>query len=146
MSVEKQIADYIATQPEAKRRDLQELHERILQTLPPCRLWLTDGKNEEGRVVTNPNIGYGQYTIEYADGTAREFYQIGLSANTAGISVYIMGLDDRKYLPQTYADKIGKASVTGYCIRFRRLADINTNLLEEAIRDGFGKTSGAGRD
>jgi hypothetical protein len=32
--------------------------------------------------------------MKYADGTSRDFYQIGLSANTTGISVYIMGIED----------------------------------------------------
>ena len=72
--------------------------------------------------------------MKYADGSSREFYQIGLSANTAGISVYIMGLDDKTYLAKTYGKKIGKASVTGYCIKFKTLKDINIEILEDAIR------------
>ena len=53
--------------------------------------------NEDGKVVANPNIGYGLYTIAYANGSSREFYRIGLSANTTGISVYVLGLDDKTY-------------------------------------------------
>ena len=75
--------------------------------------------------------------MKYADGTTREFYQIGLSANTSGISVYIMGIEDKKYLGQTYGKELGKASVTGYCIRFKTLKDINVETLEAAIRFGF---------
>ena len=114
MNVQEQIKQYITTQPEAKRSDMQELHRIILQVMPKCKLWFLDGKGEKGKTISNPNIGYGSYTIKYADGTTREFYQIGLSANTTGISVYIMGLEDKKYLAQTYGEKIGKASVTGY--------------------------------
>jgi hypothetical protein len=137
MSVKDQIKGYIDSQPEAKRNDMQTLHKLALQISPSTRLWFTVGKNDEGKVVTNPNIGYGLYTIKYADGTARDFYQIGLSANTTGISVYILGLADKTYLAKTYADKLGKASVTGYCIKFRKLQDINVDILEAAIRDGF---------
>jgi hypothetical protein len=88
-------------------------------------------------VVANPNIGYGAYTITYANGSSREFYRIGLSANTTGISVYVLGLDDKTYLARTYAASIGKASVTGYCIKFRSLADIHVDVLEAAIRHGM---------
>lgn len=88
-------------------------------------------------MVSNPNIGYGQYTINYADGKTKEFYQIGLSANTAGISIYIMGIEDKTYLSKTFETKIGKASVTGYCIKFKTLKDINSEVLEAAIRYGF---------
>lgn len=137
MTTQAQIDAYIACQPEPKRNDLQTLHQLALQVSPDCKLWFLDGKNSEGKTVSNPNIGYGSYTIQYADGTSREFYQIGLSANTTGISVYIMSIKDKAYLAQTYGKAIGKASVTGYCIKFKSLKDINMNILEAAMRDGF---------
>jgi len=136
MDVQEQIDEYIASQPEAKRSEMQTLHTRILQALPECKLWFEDGKNSEGKVVSNPNAGYGSYTIKYADGTTREFFQIGMSANTTGISIYILGIPDKTYLSQTYGKDLGKASITGYCIKFKKLADINLDVLETAIKDG----------
>jgi Domain of unknown function (DU1801) len=141
MNIKEQIKDYITSQPEPKRSDMQELHEHILQVLPKCKLWFLDGKDDKGKTVTNPNIGYGLQTIKYADGTSREFYQIGISPNTTGISVYIIGLKDKTYLAQTYGKKLGKASVTGYCIKFKTLKDINIDILEAAIRYGVEATS-----
>jgi len=136
MNVQDQIKEYIASQPEPKRSDMQELHGIILQAMPKCKLWFLDGKDDKGKVVSNPNAGYGSYTIKYADGTTREFYQIGLSANTTGISIYIMGIKDKKYLANTYGKNLGKASVTGYCIKFKTIKDINVDILQKAIRDG----------
>ena len=136
MNVEEQIEEYIASQPEPKRNDMQALHQHILQTLPGCKLWFEDGKNAEGKVVSNPNIGYGLFTIKYADGKTRDFFQIGLSGNTTGISVYIMGIKDKTYLAKTFGKELGKASVTGYCIKFKKLSDINIDILEAAIRYG----------
>ena len=137
MNVEEQIKKYISSQPEPKRSDMQELHRIILQVMPACKLWFLDGKNSENKIVSNPNIGYGLHTIKYADGTTREFYQIGLSVNKTGISVYILGIKDKKYLAEAYGKELGKASVTGYCIRFKTLKDINIDTLEAAIRYGF---------
>lgn len=137
MSLHEQIRGYIANQPGPKRSEMEELHRRILRIMPECKLWFLDGKNSEGKIVSNPNIGYGAYTIKYADGSSREFYQIGLSANTTGISIYIMGLEDKSYLAQTFGKELGKASITGYCIRFKTLKDINIDILEAAIRFGF---------
>jgi hypothetical protein len=137
MNVQEEITAYIDSQPESKRSDLQVLHARILQASPACKLWYLDGKNSEGKIVSNPNIGYGAYTIQYADGKTKEFYQIGLSANTTGISVYIMGLKDKSYLAQAYSKSLGKASVTGYCIKFKGLKDIDMAVMEAVIRDGF---------
>ena len=136
MSVKEQIKQYIASQPGPKRSDMQELQQHILEVLPKSKLWFLDGKDDNGKIVSNPNIGYGSYSIKYADGTTREFYQIGLSANTTGISVYIMGIKDKTYLTQTYEKKLGKASVTGYCIKFKTIKDINIDILQAAIRDG----------
>jgi len=140
MKVQEQIKEYIASQPEPKRSDMLVLHRIIQQVKPACKLWFLDGKNSENKIVSNPNIGYGFYTIEYADGKSREFYQVGMSANTSGISVYIMGINDKTYLTQTYGKKLGKASVSGYCIKFKALKDINLDVLEEAIRFGFENT------
>ena len=136
MNIKEQIKEYIASQPEPKRDEMQELHQHILQALPKCKLWFLDGKDDKGKTVSNPNIGYGSYTIKYADGTTREFYQIGLSANTTGISIYIMGIKDKKYLANTYGKNLGKANVTGYCIKFKTIKDINIDILQAAIRDG----------
>src|ERR1700734_1413234 len=141
MNIEEQIEAYITSQPEPKRSDMQELHHYILKVLPGCKLWFDNGKNSENKTVSNPNIGYGFYTIKYADGKTRDFFQIGMSANTTGISVYIMGIKDKTYLAQTFGKKLGKASVTGYCIRFKKLKEINMDILEAAILYGVEVTS-----
>ena len=145
MNLQKQIVDYIASQPEPKRSELQELHRITHEVMPTCKLWFLDGKNDEGKTVSNPNIGYGSRAITYADGTSKEFYQIGLSPNKTGISVYILGIEDKKYLAETYGKELGKASVTGYCIRFKTLKDINMDVLAAAIRFGFENTNENGR-
>ncbi len=137
INIQKQIKDYINSQPEQKCNDMLELHKRITEINPKCKLWFLDGKDEKGKVVSNPNIGYGHYTIKYKDGTSKEFYQIGISANTSGISVYIFGINDKTYLANTYGKELGKASVSGYCIKFKTLKNININILESAIRYGF---------
>jgi hypothetical protein len=141
-NVKRQIKDYITSQAEPKRSDLQALHRLILEVRPACELWFLDGKNSENKTVSNPNIGYGLHAIKYAGGKTREFYQIGISANTTGISVYILGIKEKAYLAKTYGRKIGKASVSGYCIKFKTLKDINIEVLEAAIRHGFEAQNG----
>ena len=141
MNVHEQIKAYMATQPEPKRGDMQELHRIILELMPEGKLWFLDGKDEKGQTVSNPNIGYGLRTIKYADGKTREFYQVGISANTTGISVYILGIKDKKYLAATYGKALGKASVSGYCIKFKTLKDVNMAILKAAMRDGIEQTS-----
>lgn len=135
MNIKEQVKVYLEGQSETKRADMQTLHRAILKAMPGCELWYLDGKNETGKVVTNPNIGYGRQTMKLAGGKSREFYQVGLSANTTGISVYLMGIADKTYLTRVYGKKLGKANVTGYCIKFKTLKDIDLEVLITAIRD-----------
>ncbi|RFZ81823.1 DUF1801 domain-containing protein [Mucilaginibacter terrenus] len=140
MTIPEQIEAYLTSQPQAKRTDLRALHALMLQAIPGGKLWFEDGKNSEGKVVSNPSIGYGTRTTTYADGKTKEYYQAGLSANTSGISVYILGIADKAYLAETYGKTLGKATVTGYCIKFKKLADIDVEVLEAAVKDGVGMT------
>ena len=137
MTIQEQIDQYIAGQPEAKRAEMTELHRRIIALEPKCKLWFLDGTDDTGKVVSNPSIGYGSRTIKYADGSSKEFYRVGLSANKSGISVYVLGLEDKKFLAETFGNDIGKATVTGYCIRFKTLKNVNTDVLDAAIQAGF---------
>ncbi|MBX7060619.1 MAG: DUF1801 domain-containing protein [Pyrinomonadaceae bacterium] len=137
MNVKQQIKAHISILPEPKRSEMQALNDLILGVKPDCKLWFLDGKDDTGKVVSNPSIGYGSRPHKYADGSTREFYQIGLSANKSGISVYILGIDNKKYLAETYGTELGKATVTGYCIRFKKLDDISLDVLNAAIKFGF---------
>jgi hypothetical protein len=140
VTIDTQIDDHIAGQPQAKRGDMHTLHTLILGISPDCRLWFDDGRNSDGKVVTNPTIGYGLHTIKYADGKTKDYFQIGLSANTTGFSVYILGLSDKTNLARTFGATIGKASVTGYCVKFKAIKDIDTDVLAATIRYGFEAT------
>jgi hypothetical protein len=131
------INNYFESLSSEKRDDMMILHRLILSIKPDCRLWFFEGKNEEGKVVANPNVGYGQYTIRYTDGSTKPFFQVGISANTAGISVYIMDLTIQDNLIELFADTIGKAKVTSYCIKFKSLKSINLDVLKEAMLLGL---------
>lgn len=140
MTVEDQINGYLESIPEPKQTDMKTLHGAILEKNPGCRLWFFDGRDERGKVVSNPNIGYGSLKRKYADGMIKDFFQVGISANSTGLSIYIMGIEDKTYLRETYAKAIGKATITGYCIKFKRLRDIDRGVLSDAIQDGIERT------
>jgi hypothetical protein len=140
MTTKDQISRYLQTIPEPRQSDVRQLHSAILGMNPGCKLWFLDGKDESGKVVSNPSIGYGSLSKQYANGKTKELFQAGISANSAGLSVYIMGIDDKKYLQKKYGDSIGKANVTGYCIKFKALNDVNLDTLKKAIQDGIEQT------
>ena len=139
MDVREQIDRHISGLPPAKSAELRDLHQRILRISPDVRLWFLDGRNDDGKVVTNPDIGYGSETLRYADGGSRAFYKIGLSATASGLSLYVMGLEDKAWLAETYGSRIGKAKVTGYCIRFRSTTDLDLDVFDEVVADALGR-------
>lgn len=139
MEVQEQINDYIASLPSPKRAEMETLHQLISGLQIDMRLWFLDGKNAEGKVVSNPNIGYGTLHMPTAKDGQREFYRVGISGNTTGISVYIMGIEDKQYLANTFGKELGKASITGYCIKFKTLKDINLAILEDVVKFGLGE-------
>lgn len=135
MTEKEKTQEYLSSLSDSKQKDLRDLHDIVLKTMPGCKLWFLDGKNNKGKIVSNPNIGYGSCKIKYADGSTKDFYQIGLSANTTGISVYFFGITDKTFLAKTYGKTIGKAKVTGYCIKFKTLNDLNVDVLKTAIQE-----------
>ena len=141
METEGQILQFISLQENAKQQDLLVLHELMRSILPTGKLWMEDGKNDAGKVVTNPTIGYGQQTMLLAKGKSREMFQIGISANSSGISIYLMGIRNKLDLAQQFGLKLGKAKVSGYCIKFKQLADLDLSVLEEVIRLGIQLTN-----
>lgn len=132
MSTQAAIRAYLDSLPEARRADMEALHKLILGLKAKLKLWYMDGKDKTGKVVANPSIGYGALK-------SRDFYQVGISANTSGMTVYLMGIDDRNYLKDTYGADIGKAALTGYCIKLKRLSDVDLPTLKRAIKDGLSR-------
>jgi len=141
MEIERQILKFIALQEDTKQQDFRSLHELMRSILPKGKLWMEDGKNEEGKVVTNPTIGYGQQTMLLAKGKSREMFQIGISANKSGISIYLIGIRNKLDLAEQFGQKLGKAKVSGYCIKFKQLADLDLTVLEEVLRLGIKLTN-----
>lgn len=134
MSIPEQIAAHFDTLSEPRQSELRSLHERIVSLLPGVRLWFHDGKDDTGKVISNPNIGYGFHTFVQAKGKRLDWFKASISATSTGISVYLLGIKDKEFLKDKYAATVGKASISGYCIKFKKLADINLNVLDTAIK------------
>lgn len=140
-AVQSQIQSHFEKLENAKSIELQQLHQLIVKINPTCKLWFDNGINDEGKVVTNPTIGYGLQTLHYAKGNSREFFQIGICATSTGISIYLIGLKDKNNLKETFSPSIGKATITGYCVKYKRLSDLNSDILTNLIRFAFSTTS-----
>ena len=137
LDVQSQIQSHFENLENAKSFELQQLHNLIVKINPFCKLWFDNGINDEGKVVTNPTIGYGLQTLHYAKGETKEFFQIGICATTTGISIYLIGIKDKNILKETFAPSIGKATITGYCVKYKRFSELNPESLTKLILFGF---------
>lgn len=137
MSTAQHIEEFFETLSEPKVAEMRELHSLIKVIKPDCKLWFFNGKDQMGKVVSNPNIGYGELTTHYANGKKADGFLMSISPNTTGISVYLMGMQDKTYLSATYGTRLGKASITGYCIKFKTLRALHMDVMKELLEYGL---------
>lgn len=82
-------------------------------------------------------VGYGPYHYKYASGREGDWFAIGLASNKTGFSIYISAVEKDRYIAEKYRTLLGKASVGKSCIRFKKLSDLNTEILTQAIKEGY---------
>lgn len=117
------VAEFLAALPDDRRPILQAVHDLIRTTAPTLQpaMW-------------NAMIGYGSYHYRYASGREGDWPVIGLANQKRYVSVYLCATVDGAYLPEANAHRLGKVSVGKSCIRFRRLTDLDLDVLAELIR------------
>lgn len=117
---------YIDALDEPRRSDLRSLHELVRAAVPQLRPTMEFGM-----------LGYGPYHYRYASGREGDAAVVALASKARYISLYVTcTTEDGRYLAEAYADRLPKASVGRSCIRVKRAADLDpevvTALLQEA--------------
>lgn len=93
-----------------------------------------DEKNEHSKQVSNPTYGFGSFEHTYAKGEVKIHFQIGVAATSSGISFYLLGIRGKLNLPHLCVG-LGKAKVTGYCIRFKNFAELDQQILKKVLSE-----------
>jgi hypothetical protein len=98
-----------------------------------CHLLVKFMKSATGEepVMWGKNIvGFGRYTYAYASGREAEWMIIGFSPRKTDLSIYIMpGFDKFK----TVMSRLGTYKTGKSCLYIKRLADVDTDALQELI-------------
>ena len=68
-----------------------------------------------------------------ARGRTVEWFMVGLALQKQYISVYVNAVEDRQYVAEKYAPELGKVKVGKSSISFRRLDDVNLDVLAKVI-------------
>ena len=116
----------IAATPEAyveglespRREDIGRLHERIRAVAPTLAASAAEGM-----------LTYGRYTYTSRSGRSGEWYPLGVASNKAYISLYASPVN-----LEPYVARLPKANLGRGCIRFKRLDDVDLEVLDEVIR------------
>jgi uncharacterized protein YdhG (YjbR/CyaY superfamily) len=117
--------EYIERLAEPRRGEIRALHELIRRTAPQL-----DPTMEFGM------LGYGKYHYRYASGREGDWQLVGVASNKNYISLYVTAAaPDGGYLAETYKDQLPKASIGKSCIRFKRLGDVDQEVLERLLRN-----------
>jgi hypothetical protein len=131
-------ADYIAALAEPRRTDVAALDALIREHAPGLE-----------PVVAGKMLGYGPFHYRYASGREGDTTLLGLASQKRYISLYVLCAKGGRYLAESYAERLPKASVGKSCVRFARLSDLDpavlAELVTEAARLGPGDAADSGR-
>lgn len=117
--------EYIDMIDEPRKSDIQALHNLIEKTAPKLKPHIQTGM-----------IGYGSYHYVYASGKEGDWPVIALASQKNYISLYVMATDGKQYLAEKYKKKLPKANIGKSCVRFKKLEDVNLDVLRELIKEG----------
>ena len=123
--------EYLASLPEEFRGDMTALDERIAAALPGHRRCLWEGVFWGGS--SQSIIGYGDYSYVRSDNKPVEWFIVGLARQKNYYSVYVNAADGRRYLTEAYTGRLGKVKVGKSNVTFRRLADVELEVLIELV-------------
>lgn len=116
-------AEYIAAVEESRRDDIQRLHDLVRKNAPELEPTMEFGI-----------LGYGRYRYKYKSGREGDWMKIGIANNKSYISLYCCAVDDGRYVAEAFKERLPKADIGKSCVRFKRLSDLDEDVLEELIR------------
>lgn len=116
--------EYIERLAEPRRGEIRALHELIRRAVPQLEPTMDFGM-----------LGYGRYHYIYPSGREGDWMLVGVASNKNYISLYVTAAaPDGGYLAERYKDQLPKASIGRSCIRFKRLGDVDQEVLERLLR------------
>jgi uncharacterized protein YdhG (YjbR/CyaY superfamily) len=117
--------EYIKRLAEPRRSEVRAVHELIRRAVPQLEPTMEFGMP-----------GYGRYHYRYASGREGDWMLVGLASNKQYISLYVTAAcPDGTYLAERYKDQLPGASIGKSCIRFKRLGDLDQDVLATLLRE-----------
>ena len=117
-------AEYIAAVDVKRRSDVAALDALIREHAPGLEPVVMDGM-----------LGYGPFHYRYASGREGDACRLAIASNASYISLYCFASDADGFVAERYVDRLPKANVGKYCVRIRKLADLDEKALAALIEE-----------
>jgi hypothetical protein len=117
-------AEYIAAVDEERRSDITALHGLICKHAPQL-----------DPVIMGGMLGYGPFHYRYSSGREGDACKLSIASNASYISLYCFASDAKGYVAERYVDRLPKASIGKSCVRFKKLGDLDQEVLVALIKE-----------
>lgn len=114
--------EYLNSLEDKRKKDVIQLHELIIKTVPKLKPFMIVGM-----------IGYGKFNYKYASGREGDWAIIALASQKNYISLYGCASDGKEYIAEKYKSKLPKANIGRSCIRFKKIEDVDLDIIKEIL-------------
>lgn len=115
--------EYLAGLTEPRQGELRALHDLVRATAPELTPTMEFGMP-----------GYGKYHYRYGSGREGDWAVVMLASNKNYISLYVACVVEGRHLAEAYADRLPRANIGKSCVRFKRLSDVDTEVIADLVR------------
>ena len=119
----KTAAEYMDLIEEPRRSEIKELDSLIKNTVPELKPFFMSGM-----------LAYGPYHYRYESGREGDWATVALASQKNYISLYVCAIKNGKYIAEGFHTQLPKANIGKSCVRFKRLTDVNIDVIKEMLR------------
>lgn len=123
------VDEFIATVAEEQKRSDSKVLVKMMREISGCEAEMWGGSI----------IGFGRHNYKYESGREGEWFLCGFSPRKQTMSVYVMG--SSKEIEEMIS-RLGKHKRSKGCLYFKRLADLEVELLKKVIQASVERIKG----
>lgn len=115
--------EYIELIPEPRKSEILQIDALIKKTAPSLKPTFAINM-----------LGYGMFHYKSKSGREGNWPVVSLASQKNYISLYICAVEKDKYIAELYKDKLPKASIGKSCIRFKKVEDVDLEVIAEILK------------
>jgi uncharacterized protein YdhG (YjbR/CyaY superfamily) len=119
----KTIEEYMQALAPERKQEIELLHKFIQKTAPSLTPHFAYNM-----------LGYGSFKYKNYKKEMIDWPVIAIASQKNYISMYVCAVKNGQYIAEKYKDRLGKVSVGKSCIRFKKIADIDLEILKKVTQ------------